>query len=91
MTKHDGENTATHGAARGYDSRSVRWLWGAYGALAVMFAAGILRTGMLIHSHGGAIGQVLQVIEIAAIIVSIFALFRWAILRERVKRLKPPR
>jgi hypothetical protein len=49
---------------------------------------GILRAEVLIH--GSAIGHVLHGIEIVAIFVSIGALFRWAILHERAKRLKSP-
>jgi hypothetical protein len=72
MTKHDGEcHAVTPGEAQGRGSGSVRWLGGAFGALAVMFVAGILRAKVLVHSS--AIGHVLQGIEIVAIFVSIAA------------------
>ena len=61
-------------------SRVNRWLWGAIAALLVMFVAGVLRAGVLLHGHDAK--QALAVVEIVAVLISIAALLRWAILHE---------
>jgi hypothetical protein len=48
-----------------------------------MFAAGVLRASVLVDGH--AARQVLENVEIAATIISIGMLFRWAVLHERRK------
>ena len=63
--------------------RAAWWLWGGVAALVVMFAAGFLRTGVLVH--GDTARQILEDIEIAAVVVGIGSFFRSAILYERTK------
>jgi hypothetical protein len=61
----------------------ARWRWGTFAALAVMFAAGFFRTGILVR--GSDVTEIAKSIEIAAVLVALFTVFCWAVLYERAK------
>ncbi len=65
------------------ESAAAHWLWGVFAALAVMFVAAFVGTDVL--THGSDAKWVASGVALAAIVVCLCALCRWAVLYGRAK------
>jgi Flp pilus assembly protein TadB len=77
----ESEQPTTHDEMQAYRKRAAHWPWEGLVALAVVFAA----MGIAVLVHGVTARHILRGIEIAAVVVGIILLFRWAVLYERTK------